>query len=321
MIRHDLTHYALAAAARGWHVFPVTPNGKKPLRGFDDWQAHATTDSGRIAAIWRHAPYNVGIACGPSGLVVIDLDLPKPGEHPPADAIRDATHTGEQVFRLLCHRRGQPYPGDTLTVQTRRGGLHLYFTAPEGVRLGNTAGRRGTGLGWLIDTRAWGGQVVGPGSYVRLRDGTGTYRITHDVSPAPLPDWITQSLTPAPPPPVEATDVLAEVAAHRLSRYGDAALRAEAAEVADAPGGRRNYTLNRAAFNLGRLVARGILPADLVARTLTHAAEAANRQVTDRRPASPREIAATIAGGMSAGMKAPPTRRRTTSTPTPWRAA
>ncbi|MGI5516009.1 bifunctional DNA primase/polymerase [Streptomyces sp. CA-106131] len=40
----------------------------------------------------------------------------------------------------------------------RSGGFHLYFAAPPGVRLGNTAGR----LGKRIDTRAWGGHVVAP---------------------------------------------------------------------------------------------------------------------------------------------------------------
>lgn len=309
--RHERTAAALEAAARGWHVFPLTPHGKKPLRGFTDWERHATADPDRIAAFWLHAPYNIGVACGPSGLVVIDLDMPKPGEHPPDEAAAHGATCGEQVFRLLCAKHGQPYPDDTLTVRTRRGGLHLYFRAPEGVRLRNTAGTRG-GLGWLIDTRAHGGYVVAPGSHVRQSDGTGTYTITRDAPPTLLPAWLTELLTPAPPPSASTADLLASLPGYRLSRYGEAALRAEADRVATAPGGGRNYALNLAAFNLGQLIARGVLPEQVVTATLAHAAEAANHRHPDQAPNSPREIAAVIASGLRAGMTAQP-RRRTTA--------
>ena len=49
------------------------------------------------------------------------------------------------------------------------------------------SGRIGARLGWLIDTRARGGYVVGPGSIVSLPDGTGRYEVTYDRPPAPLP--------------------------------------------------------------------------------------------------------------------------------------
>ena len=65
-------------AARGWRVFPVESGGKRPC--IDRWEDRATADPERAAAAWREswAGYNVGIACGPSGLVVIDLDTRKP---------------------------------------------------------------------------------------------------------------------------------------------------------------------------------------------------------------------------------------------------
>jgi bifunctional DNA primase/polymerase-like protein len=64
---------------------------------------------------------------------------------------------------ILAEEAGQPLPGDTLTVRTPTGGLHLY-AVPAGVVLRSTAGERGNGLGWKFDTRAWGGYVVAPGS-------------------------------------------------------------------------------------------------------------------------------------------------------------
>jgi hypothetical protein len=66
---------ALSLAERGWHVFPCVPGGKRPaLRG--SWQDHATAEPARIRAWWGQVSYNIGIACGSSGLVVIDLDVP-----------------------------------------------------------------------------------------------------------------------------------------------------------------------------------------------------------------------------------------------------
>ncbi|MBB6350901.1 hypothetical protein FHU36_007473 [Nonomuraea muscovyensis] len=305
--RGDLARHALEAAARGWRVFPLTPRGKKPLRGFTDWERHATTDAGRVAAFWSRGPYNIGIACGPSRLVVIDLDQPKPGDQPPARYAEHHPHDGEHVFRLLCAERGQPYPADTFTVRTRRGGTHLYFTAPEDVDLRNSAGHKG-GLAWLIDTRASGGYVVGPGSQAIQPDGTGRYEITLDVPPAPLPAWLAEALGPTtPPPPPSAADLLAGLPDHRLSRYGQAALRGEVERVATAQRGTRNHTLNTAAFNLGQLVARGALPAEVVITALQSAAEAAN---AEGAPNPPREIAAVIDSGLAAGIKAQPRRRR-----------
>ena len=54
-----------------------------------------------------------------------------------------------------------------------------------------------------------------------------------------------------------------------------AALRREARLVAAALPGTRNDTLNRAAFNLGQLVAAGMLPTPVVIRGLADAAETA----------------------------------------------
>ena len=70
---------ALAAADLGWHVFPCAPGAKRPaLR--ENWQDLATTDADRVRSWWARQPYNVGIACGPSGLVVIDLDVAHDGQ-------------------------------------------------------------------------------------------------------------------------------------------------------------------------------------------------------------------------------------------------
>jgi hypothetical protein len=133
---------------------------------------------------------------------VLDLDVPKPGEEPPPRWREPGVGDGADVLAALCEEHGQPFPWETFVVRTRRGGLHLYFEAPPGIALRSTSGRNDGGLGWLIDTRARGGYVVGPGSTVNLPDGTGRYEVTYDRPPAPLPAWLAGLLTAPRPEPL-----------------------------------------------------------------------------------------------------------------------
>jgi hypothetical protein len=68
----------------------------------------------------------------------------------------------------------------------------------------------------------------------------------------------------APPTAPRTTLPPAPTPAGRRGGYGRAALAREQAAVAGAPSGRCNATLNLAAFNLGQLVADGLLDADEV---------------------------------------------------------
>ena len=97
---------------------------------------------GRITRAWSQAAYNIGIATGPSGLVVIDLDMPKPGEDRRRGGAAPGIGDGADVLAVLCEEAGEPFPWETFTVRTGRGGLHLYFTAPPGAALRNTAANR-----------------------------------------------------------------------------------------------------------------------------------------------------------------------------------
>jgi len=300
---------ALEAAGRGWHVFPLAANTKRPaLHGFDTctrtgacagghlgWERRATTDPDRIRAAWAAGRYNIGIATGPSGLVVIDLDMPQLGQTPPDPWNQDGVHDGQDVLALLAEQAGQPIPADTLTVTTPGGGVHLYFAAPAEVELRNTEGDKGRGLGWKIDTRAHGGYVVAPGSLV---DGRG-YTLTDDQTPAPLPGWLVKRLRPAPLPATPPTPI--RPAAGQRSRYLNAAVTAEAQRVTDAPKGQRNACLYVAAVALGQLAAGGALTEDevineLFAAAWKHVAVGAYSQ---------QQAMATIRSGLDAGRKRP----------------
>ncbi|MFE7033504.1 bifunctional DNA primase/polymerase [Streptomyces sp. NPDC057621] len=286
-------HTALVAAAHGWYVFPLRPGTKRPALhgeaactrsgdcagGHRKWEQRATTDPDRIRAAWSRAPFNVGIATGPSGLVVVDLDVPKSQDNGNSSA--DAPD-GAATFEALCERTGNPVP-DTHRVRTASGGGHLYFAAPAGVRLGNTAGT----LAPLVDTRAWGGYVVAAGSTTP----GGSYETVNDTAPAPLPGWLLEVLQPVPARPV----VPLRLPAVDGSRAALAALEAECATVAAAPEKQGNITLNRCAFKVGRFVAWGDLP--------RHVAENAFQAAGEARGLTAAECRSTIRSALDSSLR------------------
>jgi Bifunctional DNA primase/polymerase, N-terminal len=274
-------HAALAAAGAGWPVFPLRAGKKRPRPELTDWEARATLDRTRITSWWsRHPLDNVGIATGPAGLVVVDLDVAHPDEPRPAEHA-DA-RGGTDVFDALA-RRHATVPGTTWTVETAHGGRHLYYRMPAGGGpWRNTAGR----IGWHIDTRAGGGYVVAARSVV---DGR-AYSVIHATPPVPLPDWIARAI--ALPPTVAAT----RPEAAKGSGYGSAALAGEVQRVLDAPHGQRNAALNRAAWNLARHIATGHLDRPVVEDALQAAGVAAGGQ-------SPAGVAATVRSAIGARLR------------------
>ncbi|MEV5408583.1 bifunctional DNA primase/polymerase [Thermopolyspora sp. NPDC052614] len=295
MSTHSRLRFALAAAARGWHVFPLACGDKVPLAGWR-WTRKATTDPATVRRWWARAPYNIGIACGPSRLVVLDLDVAKPGEVPPPQWDLPGVADGADVLAVVCERAGQPLPTwETFSVRTRLGGMHLYYTAPGGVELGNTRGEDGGGLGWKIDTRASGGYVVGPGSVVDLPDGAGAYQVIHPAPPAPLPGWLAERLRRPPLPPQHPVTV--PVAADRRGAYLRSAVLAEIGRVTGSPPNGHNNALYHASVALGQLVAGGELDEADVIAWLAQAAIAVGQR--------PGEARRTIASGLRAGARRP----------------
>ncbi|GGR87624.1 hypothetical protein GCM10010269_28510 [Streptomyces humidus] len=272
-----LLRAALDAAERGWHVFPLRPGTKRPAlhgeascpgtgpctRGHRKWEQRATTDPDRIRATWTHGPFNVGIATGPSGLLVVDLDVPK-------DKGSSDAPDGAATFGALCERAGHAVPA-TYRTRTASGGQHLYFTAPTGVRLTNTAGT----VGPLVDTRAWGGYVVAAGSTTPA----GPYEALCAPETAPLPLWIQSILQPAP----RASQRPSWPVTTQSRTYADVALANETRNVAMAQHGAREATLFRAARAVGRFVAWGDLPRHTVEQALQEAGEAAGLSASECR--------------------------------------
>lgn len=292
LARPALPRAAQAAAARGWHVFPLIPGNKRPA--IRDWAERATTNPERVARCWAHAPYNIGVATGPSGLVVVDLDMPKsPDDTPPAEWAAHGATTGAEVLAVLCERHGQPYPDDTYTVRTWSGGTHLYFAAPEGEPLRNTTGDNGKGLGWKIDTRAVGGLIVAAGSVFHGRP----YETVRDAPVAPLPHWLVELLRPAPLPPQKPVTIA--LASDRRGKWLRAAVNGELERVTASAPKQRNTALYLASVALGQLVAGGELGETEVTEWLASAAIQVGQ--------GEREARRTITSGLRAGAKRPRT--------------
>lgn len=149
---------ALALAAAGYKVFPahgITKEGvctcakgakcenagKHPA--ISGWRERATNNTEAIRKMWGNHPYNIGIACGHNGLVVLDIDN------------RDG---GAEGLAELEAKHGK-LP-DTRTVITA-GGKHIYLRGQK--PYGNSVRALARG----VDVRGVGGYVIAPGSIHR----------------------------------------------------------------------------------------------------------------------------------------------------------
>lgn len=192
MTESTMLRAALAYAGMGWAVIPLhTPNGNgcscgRPDCGnsigkhprITDWENQASSDQATIRGWWRQWPdANVGIACGPSKLISIDLDI-------------DEGYDGLETWRDL---RAQHQIDDegALVNLTGSGGQQLIF-ASNGWDLGNTARKLGPG----IDTRGSGGLFVAPPSIHRTGKAYAWEVGAHpgDIKPAPIPEQLTRLL-------------------------------------------------------------------------------------------------------------------------------
>ncbi|WP_406527338.1 bifunctional DNA primase/polymerase [Streptomyces sp. I8-5] len=182
-----MTHLpdAVAAVQMGLHVFPVEPGAKTPIRIYQDrtaeeapwtirWSEVATNDLNTVVEWWSYAPdANIGVACKPSGVFVVDCDQPK-RDGLLAGSAWEYLHDvlgprvdGETAFDQVVQRyggvEGVAEAFDTFTVATGSGGKHFYYRWPDGVHSSQDSIIRG-----LLDVRGNGGErggyVLGAGS-------------------------------------------------------------------------------------------------------------------------------------------------------------
>jgi len=158
---------ALSYANKGWKVFPVTPNQKRPLTELAP-QGHknATSDLAIIEQWWTKYPTaNIGLNLEASGLVCVDVD----------------SYKEDCAFDTYMQARELP---ETLQQRSARGGTHYVFRSPPDAEYPGT-------LGKSIDLKHKGYILLGPSSFIDpSTHERGIYSWINDVAPADAPDWL-----------------------------------------------------------------------------------------------------------------------------------
>lgn len=237
---------AVAMAELGYAVHPcrlvANAEGKKVPFGLPkQWQAGGLTDPAEIRRAWAAVNANAYlIACGPSGVTVVDLD-----------------RKGQTDGLMNWQTAGGPTAG--FVVQTSSGGRHLYYQSTGSGNL--------RGVIPCVDVRGHGGGVFGPGSTVAAADGTilGGYTVVSGsparsaLTPEPSllavlnqgrkPASVTRDVTNPffAPPPMHIGDAL-RLAKQRV---------AELAAMPNLPGTGMRQRINDTALYLGGLVHTG----------------------------------------------------------------
>lgn len=197
---------ALKAQARGFHIFPVQAGGKVPHREAGSWPETATNDFNQIVTFWTRVDpnANIGIACKPSQLLVVDLDQAKEdwklrgtewaylhdGYGP---RVSGAEVIDEMAYKLADEKTFDAYR-HTYTVRTGSGGLHLYYWWPAvWPRISQASPVKG-----IVDVRGnggtGGGYVLGEGS----RTDAGPYVVDYGLNINLPPEWIRKLVAERP---------------------------------------------------------------------------------------------------------------------------
>ena len=173
--KDDLLKSAEDALARGFAIFPCLPHKKEP---FSKYAPNGFKNASRNPVIalkaWHDGePANYGIACGETGLTVVDLD------------------TGINNYEEFIAWRDAHNIPPTLTVRTGRRfnkvtgapeyGVQMYFSGAVPTHPLNIDGVVG-------DLKGIGGYVCGAGSI--HPDSGEKYEIIIDVDVVPLPDGL-----------------------------------------------------------------------------------------------------------------------------------
>lgn len=199
---------ALSALSRGFHIFPVRAGDKTPHPQAGQWGETATSDPNRVIYFWTKVDpnANIGVACKPSNLLVVDLDRAKKDwalkgtEWGYVHAAFGPLVQGEDLFDEMKFKLGtdgqDPY--ETHVVRTGSGGVHLYYHWPASwPRISQASPVKG-----LVDVRGNGGQYGGYVLAEGSRTAAGAYTAEDAHSAISLPPvWIRRLVAEKPPAP------------------------------------------------------------------------------------------------------------------------
>lgn len=293
--RESLVEAALQLAARGWPVFPCSPQTKAPLLPNDmDAQGKkipktggskkASTNAAQIRSWWLKWPDAlIGVATGFGRLFVVDFD-------PRTDEATGEVFTLDRLKADLEAQMGCALPASLISI-TQSGGVHVWLQWPDD---GGPAITNRGNLPLHVDVRGEGGYVIAPPSVMTSgrdyhwlrRDGetldparaviaeapAELVRILRDKAPAKKKAASAgQSDAPAERAPLKPISDDPVEAARR--KWALAGLDNSCAELARARQGERGQELNRIGFYLGTLVGAGVLSAAMAIAGLVDASQ------------------------------------------------
>jgi hypothetical protein len=202
----NMLQAALAAQQQGFHIFPVARNAKVPHPAAGKWGETSTNDINAIIHFWTRVDplANIGIACKPSQLLVVDLDQAKEDgnlgktEWSYLHAGYGPRVSGLELIDEMAYKLSDSddfsLDFDTYTTITGSGGRHLYYRWPaHWPRISQASPVKG-----VIDVRGNGGTdggyVLGEGSVT----DAGPYKRYLNSPIALPPQWIRQLVAERP---------------------------------------------------------------------------------------------------------------------------
>lgn len=261
MIPDDIERVALL----GWRLYPASRYTKAAcIKNGSDL---ASCDLNVLASWCEEFPRcNWRVVCSGSGIWGLDLDVP-PGH----------AQDGIANFGALVRVHG-PIPKRP-TLRSGGGGAAIFFQ-DTGNRIIGESGHPCPGVD---PRRGRQSQTIPPSLHHATKRPYRWITPPWQVAPPPAPAWLLRLLEPPAPPPWKYAPIdTSDVARNSLVRASYA--------VATALPGDRNAALNRRSYQMGRMVAEGLLGSQEVIDALYGAARMAGLDHA--------EIAATIKSGM-----------------------
>jgi putative DNA primase/helicase len=284
MTRRSALRVALGyVAAHDWRVFPCHWCGEHRKRPLIKGGLNNATRDPQVITEWfvRWPEALIGVPTGHlAGFVVLDVDV----KHERANGYDSLEGLGVSILP------------ETPMAHTTSGGLHLYFSPPDGMKIRNTAGNRGRGVGPGLDWRGDGGYIIAPSP------GSGyEWDPSWNFRTVPLAT-VPHTLLPGTPEPIDAQKPVRPTIG--LSPYAEAALDRACRKIISAPAGVQEITLHGECFSMGTLAGAGGIPIDFAVRTLLWAA----RQIPNHdasRPWRDADLVRKVERAFTEGMRHP----------------
>ena len=259
-------------ALLGWKVYPCRRDTRAGC--FRGAHLAATDDLNQLARWAREYTPNWRVVFGPSGLWGLDIDRAGPSHA--ADGI------GAMASLVAVHGPLPPGP----RARSGSGGVGLFFRH-VGERI---AGKSGTPAPGIDPRRGALSQTIPPSRHIVTGRLYRWIIPPWETTPPVAPAWLVR-LVETPPEPKYRT-MVADTSDQARRRLYRAALA-----VIDAPAGSRNETLNRRAYQAGRMIGAGLLGETEAVEALYGAARQAGLEHDETRN--------TIRSGISSGRRNP----------------